>query len=181
VWTAKNALSFDPVDDSWNQRDSGNLDSPSSNEPSGREVWDVLRQGGAKSAKANEERASYDLSLDTVKEMAIAFTCLEAETSSAGLWDLQDGVLGRRVVNPGALALFLAIQEAYGAKRRLTFGDFRKMLDNVITTHNDLEQEIRRRYPDELEPRGLQTPAYLSNANGLIIYDPERADANGGN
>lgn len=146
---------------------------------SGAELFDVLNERAkrdAKGAKAGETGPSLDLATDTLEHLAVAFTCLENETSRAGLCTICDGQLGMRVVNPGAFALFLTVANARVNEQKATFADFRNALDHIIVNHNDLERELRRRNP-ELERYlrdDIQTPAYLSNADGATIYDPSR-------
>lgn len=130
---------------------------------------------GAKRAKAEEIGPSLDLSRDTCESLAVAFTSLENELSTAGVWCVQDGWIGRRPVNPGAYALLLAICTARENNAKLSFADFRVVLDAAIVAHNDLELEIKRRYPDVNVRDTLQTPAYIANEKGknTLIYDPE--------
>ncbi len=132
---------------------------------------------GAKRAKAEEIGPSLDLSRDTCESLAVAFTSLENELSSAGVWCVQDGWIGRRPVNPGAYALLLAICKARENNVKLSFADFRVVLDAAIVAHNNLELEINRRYPDVNVRDSLQTPAYIANEKGndTLIYDPEYA------
>ncbi len=176
-------------DDATEENEEENDDATEENEESddaslrsGAQLFDVLNERakrggkGVKRAKAEEIGPSLDLSTDTLDRLAVAFTCLENETSRAGLCTISDGRLGMRIVNPGAFALFLTIANARVNGQKATFADFRNALDHIVVTHNDLERELRRRNP-ELEQRlrdEIQTPAYLSNADGATIYDPRR-------
>lgn len=137
-----------------------------------------VKQGskGAKRAKAEEIGPSLDLSTDTLEHFAVAFTSLETENSRAGLITVLNGQLGVRIVNPGAFALFLTILDARVNERKATFADFRNALDHIVVQHNDLERTLVRINP-VLEPvlrSDMQTPGYLSNADGMTIYDPSR-------
>lgn len=138
---------------------------------------DAQAQGskGAKRAKAEEIGPSLDLSRDTCESLAVAFTSLENEFSTAGVWCVQDGWIGRRPINPGAYALVLAICKARENNMKLSFADFRVVLDAAIVAHNDLELEIKRQHPDVNARDTLQTPAYIANEKGnkVLIYDPE--------
>lgn len=130
-------------------------------------------KAGAKRAKAEEIGPSLDLSRDTCESLAVAFTSLENEVSTAGVWCVQDGWIGRRPINPGAFALLTAIAAARKKESTLNFTDFRVILDAVIVAHNDLELEINRLLPNAGARDSLQTPAYIVNekGRGIVIYD----------
>lgn len=143
--------------------DAGDSESESDSES----VRDTFEQEGSKTLNSDEHK---DISLNTLKNLAVAFTSGEDQLSWAGTRyvDAENNVR-RAYVNPGAFSIFLAFRAACQAEKTLTFEDFSKVMTATIQRNGGIANRVDRAAG---EPESPQDAHFLSNWDGAVLFDP---------
>lgn len=142
--------------------DAGDSDSQSSSES----ISAIFEQG-SKTLNSSENK---DVTIDTLDNLAIAFTSGEDQLSWACTRYVDaENNLRRAPVNPGAFSIFLAFRAACEAKEPLTFEDFSYVMSATIRANGGIANRVNRAVG---KPESPQEAHFLSNWDDAILFDP---------